>query len=439
MAATAATTIFAYASLLCRDPTDCRDSERNLYAGAVAVATCAANVGGLLFLGTLERLSRENYKAALILWFVLRSMSVVVLVVGYQLRSIFIALSGQLFEGLASDNLLHFNLNAIYVQSSDKERVSRLIGTSLALYMVGISVSPFAAGYFDTTLVSFIFALGLFAVSLLYLVVFVDRPRPKHASKHSTQTGMFAREDEISSPSSPSPQTRANLGMIFRSVFSPLQTLYTCPAAMIPSFSLLLYNTGQAFIFPAIMVHTSLHFGFSAKQNGLLISIAHASSAVYLFFTLWAVPRVIQTLNRRKPRCHASSLPIRYPRTADAVFAVLSLTIQSTFLTVLGLANEVWQVYPIVCLFALGLATPSFIKSHALAYFPVDDAPRAIAALTMMETTGGLLAPVFLGGLQTARPGAGVLFVASGIMGASAVVFGVGALVEKTTRPQLGP
>ena len=82
MAATAATTIFAYASLLCKDPTHCRETERNVYAGAVAAATCIANLCSLLLLGTLERLSGKNHKAGLLLWFSLRCMSVVMLLVG---------------------------------------------------------------------------------------------------------------------------------------------------------------------------------------------------------------------------------------------------------------------------------------------------------------------------------------------------------------------
>lgn len=82
MAATAATTIFTYASLLCKNPTHCQASERNRYAGAVAVATSSANIGGLLVLGTLERLSKRNHKAGLMLWFSLRSMSVMMLAVG---------------------------------------------------------------------------------------------------------------------------------------------------------------------------------------------------------------------------------------------------------------------------------------------------------------------------------------------------------------------
>ena len=82
MAATAATSLFAYASLLCNTPTHCDDSEQHAYAGAVAMASFAANVCGLLILGPMETLSRRNHKAGLALWFGFRCMSVVMLVIG---------------------------------------------------------------------------------------------------------------------------------------------------------------------------------------------------------------------------------------------------------------------------------------------------------------------------------------------------------------------
>lgn len=328
--------------------------------------------------------------------------------------------------------MLHFNLNAVYVQTSDKTQVSRLIGTSLALYMVGISVSPFAAGCFDNVSVSFTIALALFAISLIYIVVYVDRQKPR-TSGYFTQIDTVAQEDENLGQG---PEDSKILPTFMAGAFSPLQSFQARPIAMIPSFSLLLYNTGQAFIFSAIMVHTSLRFGFSAKQNGFLISIAHATSAAYLFFTLFAVPRITTAWRGFKESSQDSSPSTPQPRTADALFAILSLSIQSISLAVLGLAEEGWQVYPIICFFALGLATPSFIKSHILVLFPVEDAPRAVAALTIMETAGALLAPVILGGFQSAKSGGGVIYVASGIMAASAVVFVLGILVEHMRWPR---
>lgn len=298
--------------------------------------------------------------------------------------------------------------------------------------MVGISVSPFVAGLLDDVSNTFTLAIGLFAASFLYLFLVVDRPKAESVSKISIHTGRPIQESRR--------QTAASSFRSFMvNIFSPLQSLHTRPLALIPMISLLLYNTGQAFIFSAIMVHTSLSFGFSAKQNGLLISIAHATSAIYLFFALFAAPRIASIIGMRNARRHTARSPARHPQIADALFAMLSLAMQSIFLTVLGLATESWQMYPITCLFSLGLATPSFIKSHTVLYFRVDDAPRAIAALSMMETIGGFLAPVVLGGVQTARPGAGVLFVASTIMGVAAVVFGIGAVVERARRSRYEP
>ena len=47
LATTAATEIFAYTALLCKDPTNCRDAEKTAYAGAVAIAVGIANVCAL--------------------------------------------------------------------------------------------------------------------------------------------------------------------------------------------------------------------------------------------------------------------------------------------------------------------------------------------------------------------------------------------------------
>jgi len=82
MAATATTSIYAYASLLCKNPTHCQKSERNLYAGSVALAVSIANLCSLLALGPLEKLSRTHRKLGLVLWILCRSMSVVMLALG---------------------------------------------------------------------------------------------------------------------------------------------------------------------------------------------------------------------------------------------------------------------------------------------------------------------------------------------------------------------
>lgn len=82
MAATAATSVFAYAFLLCDIPTECKNSERSSYAGVVATAICIANVCGLLVLGSMENLSKRNHKIGILLWLLCRSLSIVVLALG---------------------------------------------------------------------------------------------------------------------------------------------------------------------------------------------------------------------------------------------------------------------------------------------------------------------------------------------------------------------
>jgi hypothetical protein len=82
MAATSATTVYAYAHLVCADPSACKDSERNTYAGAVAISTCVAHVSGIFVMGFLERLVKTNQRSGLLLWLGCRAMSVCLLVLG---------------------------------------------------------------------------------------------------------------------------------------------------------------------------------------------------------------------------------------------------------------------------------------------------------------------------------------------------------------------
>ena len=82
MAATAATTVFSYASLICKGPIHCKSDEEKTYAAVVAVATLIANVCGLLIISPLERLSRRSRVRGLTMWFLCRSMSVIMLALG---------------------------------------------------------------------------------------------------------------------------------------------------------------------------------------------------------------------------------------------------------------------------------------------------------------------------------------------------------------------
>lgn len=83
-------------------------------------------------------------------------------------------MSGRIFEGLASDNLLHFNLNTIYVSltlpsSVSGQKASQLMATSLGLYMLGTAVSPVAVSLFQSYTASFAAALAIFGITLSLL------------------------------------------------------------------------------------------------------------------------------------------------------------------------------------------------------------------------------------------------------------------------------
>ena len=91
MAATAATTVYAYAVIMCADPSHCRDAEQSSYAGAVALAAAIANVCGILTLGPLQDAIKLNPKAGLFFWLTSRATSVAVLAVAGQcLTSVFL-------------------------------------------------------------------------------------------------------------------------------------------------------------------------------------------------------------------------------------------------------------------------------------------------------------------------------------------------------------
>lgn len=81
MAATAATTIYAYAFILCQDPLHCDPDEQGRYAGSVALATGIANACAILTLGPLREAVKYNPKSGMFFWLVCRGCSVGILAV----------------------------------------------------------------------------------------------------------------------------------------------------------------------------------------------------------------------------------------------------------------------------------------------------------------------------------------------------------------------
>ena len=360
-------------------------------------------------------------------------------------KSITLALSGRVFQGLASDNLLHFNLNSIYVQAPDQESISYLVGSSLALYMTGVSIGPLVGSLFDDFTTSFTIAIALFSVALTYLIILRQGESPILFFNRTT--------DPIPSNSYVSSSTLRSFYVLVSMTMSPLRLFYQYPTSIPSGLSLLIFNAVQSYIFVALMIHTSLVFGFTSRQNGYLITIVHLIAALYLLFILFIVPLISRACLQKRPRSQLQpkspssvecsptngiSIPSREPSAvgisrnspSNAILALTCLTIQCISVLLLAFMSSPWQAYCIVCLLALSLATPSFIKSHIVGFIPPAERPRLIAALTLAETVGGLLAPVTLGATQSHMPGRAVFLIGAGMAAVSTSLFGVEALMK---------
>jgi hypothetical protein len=338
------------------------------------------------------------------------------------LGNIYVALSGRIFEGLASDNLLHFTLNIAYTQSTSEESSASLIVCSLALYMVGISVSPFVAGLFKNFAVSFFMAIGLFAVAVVYLQICVTG---KDTGKANPEMHGYVQPNHshILMPRTFSQTCTRWLRRVHDSIASPSVLFRQRPSYLFIGTSLFLYNMVQSYIFNALLVHTSVQFGFTGRENGLLISIAHSIAALYVLFNLYIFPRVFKRMNIVQG--------VEYhQRSKFGALSVVSILVQSLSLTAIGVSTHAWQIYVSTFFLALGLPTPSFIKAYFLGHFEWHEKSVAITALALMESLGSVLGPFVLGSWQTyGLADRDVFFGASGVLWISALLFGIGCIV----------
>ncbi|GIK05276.1 hypothetical protein Aspvir_009380 [Aspergillus viridinutans] len=390
MAATTATTIYAYADLLCEDPTACKDGEQSAYAAVVAIASGIAHAVAIMILGPMEQLIQKHLRAGLLIWILCRATSVLCLVIGVFVRSVAIAVSGRIFEGLSSDNLLHFNLNTIYVSltlPSSGQDTSQLISTSLGLYMLGTAVGPLAVSVFQSYTASFTAALAIFSVALAYLVISVRVPAMQAVPLMRTYSKILSR-----------------LGVLL----SPLRPFLDRPRAIPYGLSLLLYTSVQAHLFPAIMVFASIRLHYGSLPKGLLVSTAAACAAVHLLLKVLIVP----SLQRLRPSSD---------RSTDRTAVLGALVVQMLALAATTQIRSAGQLYLAVSVAAAGLSLPAFFKSHFVSFMP--DAPRAITALTFMENFGGLVSPLLLGGWQSVAPGPSVFAFAVALLGMSLGLF----------------
>lgn len=145
-------------------------------------------------------------------------------------------------------------------------RFLRLIGTSLGLYMVGMSVWPTIVMLPPNVFVSFLVASALLGLSLYYLHLFV----PQIALGPEGGQG---RAQQQTGPD------RAHAS--FRE-----------PIVALPGLVIFFYNSAQAYLFPVIMVHVDLSYGFTSTESGYVVSLVAATPSLYLLFNLCIVPRV---------------------------------------------------------------------------------------------------------------------------------------------------
>lgn len=82
MAATSATTIFAYQTLLCRNPGNCSPHEKERYSATVALSVTIADFCAVLVLWLVPFLQQGHPKTTLYFWLFARSTGVAILALG---------------------------------------------------------------------------------------------------------------------------------------------------------------------------------------------------------------------------------------------------------------------------------------------------------------------------------------------------------------------
>ncbi|GFF53788.1 hypothetical protein IFM51744_08194 [Aspergillus udagawae] len=405
---TAASSVWAVASLFCEDADHCQGEETRRYAASVATATALANAAGLLTLGYMKRVVHWDVRVGLVIWLLCRAVGALGVVVGVGLRSYPCVLGALILQGLASDNLLHFTLNVIYVQATSPETISMLMGSSLACYMVGMALAPLSAGWLPSVEWTFFVAIGLFIIAIVYVLLVVSGT-VREPQVHSATASLSSETTTI----------RKACTSRLAEILSPAGFFYEYPGTILFGLSLLLYNMVQGYMINLVFIFTSLQFGFSPANNGALLSLIAVTAAGYLIFSSFIVPKVLSLAGRTPTRQDTQ------PRLFDLGAAVLSILSQVAAALFLSQSQ---QVYLAASLLAVGLATPSFVKSFVVVQFEAKS--RVVAALALMETAGGLLSPVVLGPWQANHPDGSAFYVAAVILGVSVCCLVAGGCVR---------
>lgn len=286
------------------------------------------------------------------------------------------ALIGQILQGLASDNLLHYILNSIYVHSESPATTSRLMGTSLACYMMGMAVGPLTASWVPFVHWTFVLAIGTFLITITYVLLAIPPIR------------------KTEEPATSAPVPSAGVATFL----SPLWFFRDYPKAIFFGLSLFLYNTVQGYLVNLIFIFTSVQLHYTPKDNGTLLSLIAITAAGYLMSISFILPK----LAREK----------QIPLWLDLGAATISILGQAGAAILLTQSH---QVYLAASLTAIGLATPSFVRSLVITQLEAAKS-QAVAGLAVMETAGGLLSPIVLGPWQAADPGVSAFYGVAGIL-----------------------
>ncbi|POS75430.1 hypothetical protein DHEL01_v206172 [Diaporthe helianthi] len=295
--------------------------------------------------------------------------------------------------------------------------------------MAGMSISPFVAGLFGNFTVSFLLALGLFALSAIYLRFCFCNSDIQISNTSSEQSEVR----ECLSERIPISGTFLGLSRTFCAVLSPLEPFREDPCHLLIGLSLLIYNVVQSYVFNALLIYATVRFGFTGKENGYIISITHSIAGVYLFALLFLPRHVKRCLENRN--CVHSVNTVFSTQSKDTILGLVSLSIQTFALVALSRASQARDIYITTLLLAAGLPAPSFIKGYFVGNFDTRRGPAALGALATMETLGSVLGPLLLGGLQSHFGVNGSVFLtASGMTATSLVLFTLGCTLKRRRR-----
>ncbi|KAK8038672.1 hypothetical protein PG993_007083 [Apiospora rasikravindrae] len=431
LAATSAATVLAYSRILCLgdlDQSRCegRHQQYYFYVDSFDALRTIASSLGVLSVGVARIWAGSDPRLVLGVWLGLRALGVGVLLLGVLLDNIYIAVWGSIVDGLASTHVLHFALAAVYAQTRDPRRFSRLMGTSLALYLLGVSVNPTATSWlFPNLWLSFGAAFAILGLSHVYLRVAV----------FPSEAFSGARGDAVGA------RTATTIASKF---LDPVYHLYAEPAVRLPALALLLHNCAQSCLFTAIVMHTWLDFDLTARLSNRLSTIATAAPATYLLLFFYGVPKLQQAWKRRARNARgegqvadadadadteaAASTPRFPPPSArDLVCAIVCMLAQLIAVPWF-LVDSPGAMYGLVAVASVGFAAPSFLKSYAVSRVAAaNKASSALGALALTESVGSLVTPFLLGGLWFWKTQ--IFILTPSLLGASVVCLGASYFV----------